>query len=206
MPERVPYYPRHPLHDPLTPEEGRAQSLYRTLHKVFTEHSARDDRFRKALDRGEIIAAVYRGREGWPELCWRDPLNETDEHFRLERDIWACAVGMVSKEMRGLIRLITDLDKALADKDKVITDLNELYGSLLEMLQTLTRRRRFSKQQLEILSRLFIEGAIVERIEAFELRLSEFEAAQSRSPKPELPLPPPQPSQKGNLDVVEREA
>jgi hypothetical protein len=201
MPERVRYYPRHPLHDPLSVDEGKARSLYRTLRKVFTDHSARDDIFRKALDKGEIIAAIYRGHEGYPELCWRHPADETDEHFRLERDIWACAVGMVSKEMRGLIKLITDLDKALADKDKVIADLNELYGSLLEMLQYLTRRRRFSKQQLEILSRLMIERAIVDRLEAFEARLTEFEAAQSRS-KPELPSPQPQPQ--GNLDVVER--
>jgi hypothetical protein len=188
MSKRIRYYPRHPLHDPLGFDEGKAQLLYQTLHKVFTDHSGRDDRFCQALDRGEIIAAIIRGREGVPELCWRDPVDESDEHFR-DCDVWACAVGMVSKEMRGLVQLITDLDRALADKDKVITDLNELHGGLLEMLQTLTRRRRFSKPQLEILSRLLVEKAIVDRLEAFEARLTEFEAAQRSqlllSPHPE---------------------
>jgi hypothetical protein len=190
MPKRVRYYPRHPLHDPLGSDEGKAQVLYKTLHKVFTDHSGRDDPFCKALDGGEIIAAIIRGRDGFPELCWRDPVDETDEHFR-DCDVWACAVGMVSKELRGLVKLITDLDAALADKDKVIADLHELHGGLLEMLQTLTRRRRFSKPQLEILSRLLVERAIVDRLEAFEARLTEFEAAQ-RS-KLELSSPPPQP-------------
>jgi hypothetical protein len=198
MRERVPYYPIHPLHDPLNVDESKAQYLYRILHKIFTNHAGRTDQFRKALDKGETIGAIVRGFEGYPDIVWRVPVDESDEHFRLERDIWPCAVGVVSKEMRGLVKLITDLNQALADKDAAIADKNELYGSLLEMLHTLTKRRRLSKWQFEILSRLIIERAIVDRIEAFEARLAKFEATQSASRK--LELPPPQLQPQGNVD------
>jgi hypothetical protein len=204
MRERVVYYPIHPLHDPLNVDESKAQHLYRTLHKIFTDHASRTDQFRKALDRGELIGAIVRGHAGYPDIVWRVPVDESDEHFRLERDIWACAVGMVSKEMRGLIKLITDLDKALADKDEALHDKNELYGSLLEMLHTLTKRHRLSKSQFEILSRLVIERAIVDRLEAFEARLAEFEEKRRASSSLALPAAAPHPKPEG--PDVEQEA
>ena len=86
--ERVPYYPIHPLHDPLNVDESKAQYLYRILHKIFTNHAGRTDQFRKALDKGETIGAIVRGFEGYPDIVWRVPVDESDEHFRLERDIW----------------------------------------------------------------------------------------------------------------------
>jgi hypothetical protein len=110
---------------------------------------------------------------------------------------------MVSKELRGLVKLITDLDQALADKDAALRDVNELYGGLLEMLQALTKRHWLTKAQFEHLAHLVVERAIVDRVEAFEERLSQFEAALRSSSRRELPPPPP--PHEGDLDDGERQ-
>jgi hypothetical protein len=67
-----------------------------------------------------------------------------------------------------------------------------LYDSLVDMLHKLTLDK-FNNQHLKLLGRLVVEKSIVTRLNAFEARLAEFEAAQSRECSKQLELPPPQP-------------
>jgi hypothetical protein len=195
--------------------EARTHSLYRKLRQLFDEISLqRDHPLRKHVQRGELIGVVIREHEGYCGIMPRWG-NETQkqliEHFG-EKDVAIYAAGLVTKEMRGLVDLITRFDVELAhteaelmQKDaalaQTIADKDETIDGFVDLLLAITNDK-LSTPQFERLSRLVVEKSIVARLEAFEARLAEFEATQSAHRM--LELPPPQPQSESNVDGVER--
>jgi hypothetical protein len=190
----------HPLREPASLEEARTEHLYKKLRETF-DGLTLSKWARRALGRGVPIGVIYRSHEWWCDVSPRLE-HENDKYFR-ERDIMIDAVGFLNKELKGLVDLITRFDVELAhkeaelmEKDAALADKSELYDSLVAMLDTLTRGRKFTEQQFEILSRIIVEQSIRAKIDALEARLAEFEATQSRERLKPLELPPPQPESK----------
>jgi hypothetical protein len=137
-------------------EAGRIEHLHAHLRDTFAQLPPR---YHKALDQGEVIAGVVRGTAGYAAIGWRDPADESDEDFR-QSDLVACAVALVTKELRGLVQLI---DESAA----TATNATDIMIAVLSGAGAMPRAATFA-----VLLR------ILDRLDALDTHMSNLERSQ----------------------------
>jgi hypothetical protein len=144
--------------------EARTESLYRKLRQLFDEISGRRDHpLRNPSQRGELIGVVIREHEGYCGIMPRWG-NETQkqliERFG-EKDVAIYAAGLVTKEMRGLVDLITRFDVELSWKEAEIVEKDEQNAGLVALLDA-TLRNKLDDERLAKLATL-VDDALLTR-------------------------------------------
>jgi hypothetical protein len=167
----------------LTVESGRIECLATLLRETFAQLPPH---YHKALDNGEVIAAIARGHAGYATIGWRDPTNETDREFR-ESGMLDHAVALVTKELRGLTQLLNQKDESQANLTNWLAAVTQRHSDELAAVNQqhaddlAAVRAQYRAARLEYLAQVV---ALAEKLAALNDRLTSMESAHKPSTQP----------------------